>query len=88
MLKRAWWVLPWLFVVGWVGQDMPSRREVELTHVARLPQIPPGAGEVHLWIPLAKTRPAQRILRRAVQSPVPQHGPVNSLFYPYAEANG
>lgn len=64
-------MIPWLLAVGWIGSETPSLREIELTYVARLPQIPPGAGEIHLWIPLAKTRSEQRILRRDVRSPVP-----------------
>ncbi|MBI3615468.1 MAG: transglutaminase domain-containing protein [Candidatus Omnitrophica bacterium] len=50
---------------------MPGPREIKLTYLARLPQIPRDVKEVSVWIPLARTRAEQRILRRQIQSPVP-----------------
>ena len=50
----------------------PARsREVALTYRGRVTAIPPSAGEVEVWIPLAKTSREQQILQRDVRSPVP-----------------
>ncbi|MBI2494953.1 MAG: transglutaminase domain-containing protein [Candidatus Omnitrophica bacterium] len=46
-------------------------REVLFTYVARLPEVPEGAQQFRLWLPLAKTGREQQILRRVVRSPVP-----------------
>ncbi|MBI3312552.1 MAG: transglutaminase domain-containing protein [Candidatus Omnitrophica bacterium] len=69
--QLALWVLPLLLVSGWAFQSVPHPREIELTYLARLPQIPKDVREIDVWIPLAKTRAEQRILRREIQSPVP-----------------
>lgn len=46
-------------------------REVELTYLARVRRMSEAAGEVDVWIPLAKTSREQKLLRRQVRSPVP-----------------
>ncbi len=79
--RRALRILPLLLVIGWVAwggggrtlalQTISRPREIKLTYLARLPQIQRDAKEVRMWIPLAKTRTEQRILRRQIKSPVP-----------------
>ena len=54
-----------------MGPGDAGPREVLFTYVARLPQIPSGAQDIRVWIPLAKTGREQRIMRREVRSPVP-----------------
>lgn len=79
--RRTLWILPLLLVSGWIAwggegrtlamPGMPRPREIKLTYLARLPQIPQNVKEVSVWIPLAKTRAEQQILRREIRSPVP-----------------
>lgn len=46
-------------------------REIELTYLARLPAVPDGVKQIHVWIPLAKTGVEQEVFRREIDAPVP-----------------
>lgn len=76
-----WIVLAFLLGGSWcvlesrdsalASRAVGSAREVTCVYRARVNHLPHDAGTVHLWIPLAKTRREQRILRRDVHAPVP-----------------
>ncbi|PIQ84619.1 MAG: transglutaminase [Candidatus Omnitrophica bacterium CG11_big_fil_rev_8_21_14_0_20_63_9] len=83
-IRAARWlvIMPVAVVSVWLAADRghtaaimgpgdAGPREVLFTYVARLPQIPSGAQDIRVWIPLAKTGREQRIMRREVRSPVP-----------------
>jgi transglutaminase-like putative cysteine protease len=53
------------------GTEAGHPREVLFTYVARLSEIPEGARQLRVWLPLAKTGREQQVLRRVVRSPVP-----------------
>lgn len=79
MARRGWLPLVgfatltivWAAAVCLGATIVSAGRDVELTYRARLSALPGGARDVQVWIPLAKTRAEQRILRREVRSPVP-----------------
>lgn len=72
------------------GSPFPSERHFQFTYRAALPEIPPEAGKVRIWIPLASTRDGQKVVRREVAAPVPyeiHHEPLFGNELLYAEAD-
>ena len=54
------------------GQAANAAREVAITYVARVEATRQSAGEIQLWVPLAKTRQGQQeVLAREVHAPAP-----------------
>jgi transglutaminase-like putative cysteine protease len=83
MRSPKWLVIITLMIVaGWLAAGTQAHtaprvesadadpRAVVFTYTASLPRIAPGARDVSVWIPLAKTGREQQILRRTVHSPV------------------
>jgi len=52
------------------GSPFPSERHFQFTYRAFLPEIPPEAGKVRIWIPLASSRDGQKVLHREVSASV------------------
>lgn len=57
-----------LLRISWA---LSGGREVELTYLARVRELPGTAQDIQVWIPLAKTSPEQKLIQRQVRSPVP-----------------
>ena len=73
------------------GSPFPSERHFQFTYRATLPEIPPEAGKVRIWIPLASTRDGQKVLHREVSASVPYEIHQEPLFgneLLYAETDG
>jgi len=49
----------------------PRARSFEFTYVARIPELPSGAGNLRLWIPLPKADDHQEISGLEIDSPLP-----------------
>jgi hypothetical protein len=64
----------WLWAHGGsavASRTVGSTRDVTCTYLAQVNHLPHDARRIHVWVPLAKTGQAQRILRRDVRAPVP-----------------
>ncbi|MEK7880143.1 MAG: transglutaminase-like domain-containing protein, partial [candidate division NC10 bacterium] len=80
-MGRRWWLSAALLAIGVAGmlghgrtlasRAVSQQRDVALMYLVRVPQLPAGAQEVRLWIPLAKTGAEQVIHQRTIQAPVP-----------------
>ncbi len=80
-LRPVWKLAGFLLIIGGflaahharvsASKPLTPARQVEIVYQARLSQVPPDARDVHLWIPLAKTRAEQRVTRRDIDCPVP-----------------
>ncbi len=64
-----------VFGMGWMGlppaSSLEATRTFLVTYEVRLPEIPPQAKELKLWVPLASSDQAQKIRRRQIQAPFP-----------------
>lgn len=60
-----------LALLGGRAEGMAARRSFELTYQVHLPEIPGGARQLQLWVPLAVSDEHQTIRQRSIQSPVP-----------------
>ena len=64
----------------------PERREFEFSYIGKIPEIPAGAKELRLWVPLGTTRDGQKVVSRAIETELPytiEKDPVfgNDLLY-------
>ena len=60
-IAGAWWSVT---DHGEASVSMPDHRKVAVTYVARVPQLPSGAEDVHVWVPLGSDDREQQILSR------------------------
>lgn len=68
VVAGGWWSVT---EHGEASVSTPDHRKVAVTYVARVPKIPSGAVDVHMWVPLGSDHREQKILRRRVQAPGP-----------------
>ncbi len=68
VVAGAWWSVT---EHGEASVAISDYRKVSVTYVARVPQLPSGAEDVHVWVPLGSDHREQQILRRRVQAPGP-----------------
>lgn len=96
-MKASRLVLAGLVLVGlllglYLGSARPSpppARHFEFTYIARLPELPPDAGTVRLWIPLPRADENQAVSEVTFDSPLPlerHHEPEYGNEYLYLEA--
>ena len=72
LLLGAWLLLRTAVSSAIPGQAANAAREVAITYVARVEATRQAAGEMQLWVPLAKTRQGQQeVLAREVHAPAP-----------------
>jgi len=75
------------------GSPFPAERSFEFTYRTALPEIPPDLQDLRIWIPLARTRDGQRIVRREIAAPIPYeiHEDAafgNEILYAEVKASG
>lgn len=61
----------YLFELRQATDPFPFQREFEIAYQASVPELPPVAKSVRVWIPLASAREGQAILERKIKSPAP-----------------
>ncbi len=77
MISRKWWTALWLAILTLAGVALAATksasshaRQFEFSYEVRIPQLPPEAKSLRMWVPLPRSDAYQSIHGLTVSSPV------------------